>query len=211
MAVASAPLSVSPAPTVSTASTRGAWMARARRPPTSSAPEAPSVTRTARKPGSGPSSRLARADGLPSDPARTESSPSFGVRTSARASVGPASPVAGAGLRMVVAPAMRPSRSASCVAPVRISWPTRMTSSFVGLRRLNAGPDLDRGERRVRAAGHRDAVLAGLVDEDQGDAGRLALEAQELADVDALGFERSARVAAEAIAADRPDEDGRGA
>ena len=57
-------------------------------------------------------------------------------------------------------------------APVRISWPTSTTSPASSRSRLQRGPDLDRRQRRVRAAGDRDAVLAALVDQDQRDAGR---------------------------------------
>ena len=74
----------------------------------------------------------------PPVPASVASSPSLGVSTSPNASVAGCRPLAGAGLRIVVAPASRPSRSASCVAPVRISCPTSTTSSGVSDNRLSA-------------------------------------------------------------------------
>ena len=61
-----------------------------RRPATSIAPSAPRLTRTDRFPPD-PSSRLACAAGLPG-PASSSSSPSLGVRMSARSSVGRAEP-----------------------------------------------------------------------------------------------------------------------
>ena len=206
---ASAPLSASPAPTVSTASTRGAWIARARRPATSIAPRRPRLTSAARLPGSAPSSLRPAADGEPSGPTRTASSPSFGVRMSARSSVERPRPVAGAGLRIVVAPAILARRSASCVAPVRISCPTSTTSPAVKGQPLERRPHLHGGQGHVRAAGHRDPVLALGVDHDERDPGRLAGEGQDAGHVDPFRLERRARIGAEAVLADRADERGR--
>ena len=133
---ASAPLSVSPAPTVSTASTCGARMAVERRPATSSAPSAPRLTRTARLPP--PSSDLAAAAGLPG-PASVSSSPRLGVRMSASSSVGRAggrrpAPGSGSWSRPRAAPGGAPRAS----PPVRISCPTSTTSSGPSDSRFSA-------------------------------------------------------------------------
>ena len=106
---ASAPLNVSPAPVLSSA--RTAWPSTWTVAPsagTSSAPSRPRVTTTAR---ATPSAirRCASASivSFPVPPAQAATSPRFGVRMSAASSSAAAMPSAGAGLRIVVAPARR--------------------------------------------------------------------------------------------------------
>ena len=66
--------------------------------------------------------------------------------------------------------------------------------------------DLDRRQRRVRAAGDGDAVLARGVDEDQRDTRRLPASVRSRATVDALSLEGRASLAAERVVPDRADE-----
>ena len=78
-----------------------------------------------------------------------------------------------------------------------------------------AGPERRRVERarherrvdaRVRSRGDRDLVAPLAVDRDQRDAGRLAVEPGDRADVDALGRELLDRGRAEVVVADRARE-----
>ena len=123
-----------------------------------------------------------RPDRRVSVAASVNSSPWLGVRTSASARIGRSSPAAGAGLRIVVAPASRPSAERLAAAPVRISWPTSTTSPGPNARRFERAGPWTALERGVGAAGHRDAVLAGRVDQDQGDAGRLVRQRERARD-----------------------------
>ena len=76
------------------------------------------------------------------------------------------------------------------------------------LEPLERGPHLDRTERRVRAAGDRDRVLARLVDDDQGNAGGFVGEGQEPREIDPLLLERRPCRPPERVVTDRPDEEG---
>ena len=76
------------------------------------------------------------------------------------------------------------------------------------LELLERGPHLDRIERRVRAAGDRDRVLARLVDHDQRDPGGLVGEREQPGDIDPLGLERRSCRPPERVVTDRPDEEG---
>ena len=105
-----------------------------------------------------------------------------------------------------MAPAIRAKRSASCVAPVRISCPTRTTSDAVSSTRRNAArtsTDVRTAFAPLATAMH---VLALRVDEDQRHPGRLVGKRQQPADVDALSREGGLRLNPEGVAADRPDE-----
>ena len=109
---------------------------------------------------------------------------------SASSRVGRSRPWAGAGLRIVVAPA----RAAEAERLVGRPGPDLVADehdvALLERETLERGADLDGVECRVRAAGHGDGVLAGLVDHDQRDPGRLARERHKPGDIDAFGLER---------------------
>ena len=171
---ASAPLSVSPAPTVSTASTVSAGSVVTEPAVSRRAPAAPRLTRSADDTPADRRAATAPATSAPAvSPARDASSPSFGVTMSAAARIAAVRPVAGAGLRIVVAPAARAAARASRTDSVGISWPTRTTSPAFDRQVVEGLADLRRRHRPVRPGRDRDAVLALGVDQDQGDAGRL--------------------------------------
>ena len=119
--------------------------------------------------------------------------------------------VAGAGLRIVVAPALAsgPQRRAGGAGRDLVADQDHVAWSRV--EALEAARDVARRQRRVRAAGDRDAVLAGASTRMNATPGRLALERQQPADIDALRLERRPRRGPEVVVADRTDEDGPGA
>ena len=106
-------------------------------------------------------------------PASWAASPWLGVRTSLSASVSAPTPVAGAGLKTVIAPAALAHseglgrRVRRDLVPYEHDVAGPRTES---LERLADVPGFEGG---VGAARDRDAVLAPGIDEDQRDAGRL--------------------------------------
>ena len=129
---ARAPLNASPAPVASRRSTVNAGAGTRKGTPCRTGdehwPRPPRVTTTAVPAAEQPRGVRPRGRGR-RPPASTASSPRFGVTMSASATTLRARPVAGAGLRIVVAPAARAARSAADDRGRGSSHPTRTTSS----------------------------------------------------------------------------------
>ena len=194
-AVASAPLKVSPAPVVSTASTRGAGTSSASPPSSTSTPRAPSVTRTA-APVRAASARAA-ASGSRS-PVSSQASPALGVSTGPSAASASGTGRAGAGLRTI---GPRAARAPASTAASGTSW---LSSTAPGPASRTARSDRGGAELGVGAGGDRDLVLARRVDGDQRDAGR-RVQPRHAPDVDPLALEQRQRLVAEVVGADRAD------
>ena len=137
------------------------------------------------------------------------SSPSFGVRTSASASVGASRPAG----RCRVEDRRRAGQPPEAERLVRRTRPDLVADQHDIVRRerepLERIADMDRRHHGVRAACHRDRVLAGFVDGDQRDAGRMPSSAAQPGTVDPFALERRAGLLAERVVPDRTHEEGR--
>ncbi len=172
-------------------------------PSASSAPSAPTVTTTGafvRR-----ASARAAAAGSVSPVSAAASSP-FGVSRTPCPSTPPGRSRAGAGLRIARAPASAAARAPATTAASGTSKPSSTTSPGAERRRLERARHERRVDARVRPRGDRDLVAPLAVDRDQRDAGRLAVEPRDRADVDALGGELLDRGRAEVVVADRARE-----
>ena len=158
-------------------------------PPSAAAPDvspptrAPAPAAPVRTPAPAPavSGRRPRASPRPDPAASTANSPSFGVRTSASARSEP--PVRGRCRVEDRRRAGQPPEPERLVRRTRADLvPDQHDVAFRDREPLQGLPDLERGDHGVGAAGHRDRVLAVGVDDDQGDSGRMAVEAAQARD-----------------------------
>ena len=211
---ASAPLKASPAPVVSTVSTRGAGIRSSASPSTTSAPSAPSVTTTG-APVRSASTRAARSGS--SSPASARASSRLGVSSGERSSSSSGSARAGAGLSTTwrsgraCGPRAREHGRVGHLEPEQHDAPGRVAQALLdgaGVGRDDAPgfaqAVLDRPgvELGVGAGGDRDLVLAGLVDHDQRHTGRSALKSHQTRDVDPLRSQETNGFFAEIVVAD---------